>query len=265
MKSYAGLGQYVPVSSPVHRLDAASKIAVTAAFTAGLFLAGSFHGLAAFAVLVALAALLARVPVVLMLRGVRAVSFILLFTVVANALRWQPATVALVRVGPLAIDGPGLVAGLFFASRIVLLVVGSSLLTLTTSPVELASGIERVLSPLARLRVPVGELAMTLTIALRFIPTTVEEAERVVTAQRARGASFDRGGPVARARAYAPVLVPLFFNLFRRADELATAMEARCYRGTAGRTRLNARTMHAVDWTVALAGAVLLVTVGVIT
>jgi energy-coupling factor transport system permease protein len=214
---------------------------------------------------VALATLISRVPVALVLRGVRAVSFILLFTVVANALRWQPATVAVVRVGPLAVDGPGLFSGLYFACRIVLLVAGSSLLTLTTSPVELASGIERVLAPLTWLRVPVGELAMTLTIALRFIPTTVEEAERVVTAQRARGASFDRGGPIARARAYAPVLVPLFFNLFRRADELATAMEARCYRGTIGRTRLNARTMRAADWAVALAGVVLLVTVGVIT
>jgi energy-coupling factor transport system permease protein len=264
MRSYSGLGQYVPVSSPVHRLDAASKIAVTAAFTVGLFLADGFAGLAVFCLAVIAAVAVSRAPARVALRGVRAVSFILLFTVLANALRWQPATVALVRIGPLALDGGGLLLGAFFAGRIVLLVVGTSVLTLTTSPVELASGIERVLSPLGRIGLPVGELALTLTIALRFIPTTVEEAERVVTAQRARGASFDRGGPVARARAYAPVLVPLFFNLFRRADELATAMEARCYRGTAGRTRLNARKMGITDWAVAFLGAASLVALGVL-
>ncbi|HEX9093067.1 MAG TPA: energy-coupling factor transporter transmembrane component T [Coriobacteriia bacterium] len=259
MNRYVGLGQYVPLVSPVHELDAAAKIGITAAFTVGLFLVGGFGGLAGFAALLAVAIAAAKVPPAVALRGLKAVVFILVFTVGANALRWQPATVALVRVGPLAVDSAGLSAGLFFAARIVLLVVGTSLLTLTTSPVELASGIERALSPARLLRLPVGEIAMTLTIALRFIPTTVEEADRIVTAQRARGASFDRGGPLTRARAYAPVLVPLFFNLFRRADELATAMEARCYRGTVGRTRLNERRMRTSDWVaLALLGGIFL-------
>jgi energy-coupling factor transport system permease protein len=203
------------------------------------------------------------VPVRAVARGLKAVALIMVLTIVANALRWQPAD-ALVRLGPLAVDGTGLRTGVFFAVRIMLLVTGTSLLTLTTSPVQLAGGIERVLAPLKAVRVPVGDLAMTLTIALRFIPTTAEEAEGIMTAQQARGASFDAGGPIARARAYAPVLVPLFFQLFRRADALATAMEARCYRGSGGRTRLVEDRMRTADWVALLATGTLLVVVGVL-
>jgi energy-coupling factor transport system permease protein len=140
-----------------------------------------------------------------------------------------------------------------------LLVVGTSLLTLTTSPVALTDALERLMRPLERLRVPVGDVAMMLTVALRFIPTTAEEAEKVVLAQAARGARFDSGGPVRRARAYVPVLVPLFVNLFRRADELAVAMESRCYRGGRGRTRLHESRLRGVDWTVMLVGAAVMI------
>jgi energy-coupling factor transport system permease protein len=259
MMRHAALGQYVAIDSPAHRLDAAAKMGIASAFTVGLFLAHGLVGMAVFAALIAAAVAIARVPARMALRGVRAVAFILVITVLANALRWQPATVSLIRLGPLAVDAEGLREGIFFAVRIVLLVVGTSLLTLTTSPVELASGIERVLAPLRWVRVPVGDLAMTLTIALRFIPTTVEEADRIVTAQTARGARFDSGGPITRARAYLPVLVPLFFNLFRRADELATAMEARCYRGAETRTHLRESRMRAADWAaLVLCGSVLL-------
>jgi energy-coupling factor transport system permease protein len=129
--------------------------------------------------------------------------------------------------------------------------------------VELTSGLERSLAPLKALRVPVGDLAMTLTIALRFIPTTADEAEAIITAQQARGAVFDQGGPLRRARAYGPVLVPLFYQLFRRADALATAMEARCYRGSEGRTRMNPTRMRASDWTTMLACAAALVAMAV--
>jgi energy-coupling factor transport system permease protein len=259
-----GIGSYVPLDSPVHRLDAATKMGIVACFTVGLFTAGGFAGLGLIAALVAVGVIVARVPLSAVLRGVRTVSFILLLTLLANALRWQPATVALVRLGPVAVDAEGLRSGIFFAVRIVLLVVGTSLLTLTTSPVELASGIERVLAPLKLVRVPVADLAMTLTIALRFIPTTVEEADRIVTAQTARGARFDTGGPIARAKAYAPVLVPLFFNLFRRADELATAMEARCYRGAEGRTQLQDARMRAAEWVTLVAVGAALVAAGVV-
>jgi energy-coupling factor transport system permease protein len=258
------LGQYVPIDSPMHRLDPAAKLGIVAAFTVGLFMAGTFTGLGALAMAVLVGLSIASVPLPTALRGVRAVALILVLTILANALRWEPATVALVRVGPLAVDGEGLTSGMFFAVRIVLLVVGTSLLTLTTSPVELAGGIERALAPLRLLRVPVGDLAMTLTIALRFIPTTVEEADRIMTAQTARGARFDSGGPLARVRAYAPVLVPLFFNLFRRADELATAMEARCYRGSGGRTQLRESRMRTPDWTALLVVGAALLATGVI-
>lgn len=264
MRRGVGLGHYVPVDSPMHRMDPAAKLGIVAAFTIGLFSAGTFPGLAALAMAVLAGILVSAVPVRAPLRGVRAVAFILVLTILANALRWAPATVALARVGPLAVDRAGLVSGMFFAVRIVLLVVGTSLLTLTTSPVELAGGMERVLAPLRLLRVPVGDLAMTLTIALRFIPTTVEEADRIMTAQKARGARFDSGGPIARARAYAPVLVPLFFNLFRRADELATAMEARCYRGSEGRTQLRESRMRPHDWAALLVAGTVLIATGVL-
>ena len=263
MMRITGIGQYVPADSPVHCLDAAAKIGVVAAFTVALFLLHGFAGLAVLAAAVAGATAVSHVPVRAVARGLKAVAFIMVLTIVANALRWQPAD-ALVRLGPLAVDGTGLRTGVFFAVRIMLLVTGTSLLTLTTSPVQLAGGIERVLAPLKAVRVPVGDLAMTLTIALRFIPTTAEEAERIMTAQQARGASFDAGGPIVRARAYAPVLVPLFFQLFRRADALATAMEARCYRGSEGRTRLVEARMRAADWVTLLATGTLLVVVGVL-
>lgn len=247
MKRITGIGQYVAVDSPLHRLDAAAKLGLVAAYTAALFLVNDFAGLLLMAAVVALATGLAKVPPRAVTRGLRAVGLLMVFTVVANALSGTGASV-LLRLGPLAVHADGLRTGVFFAVRIVLLVTGTSLLTLTTSPIQLAGGIERGLAPLKLLRVPVGDLAMTLTIALRFIPTTAEEAERIITAQQARGASFDTGGPIARARAYTPVLVPLFFQLFRRADALATAMEARCYHGTEGRTRLKEERMGPADW-----------------
>ena len=266
MRSISGIGQYVPGASPVHRLDAAAKIGIVTAFTVALFLVSSttwsgFVGLAAMAVAVVVAVALSRVPPSAVARGLRAVALIMVLTIVFNAVRWEPA-VALVRLGPLAVEPGGLRTGLFFATRILLLVTGTSLLTLTTSPVELTSGLERSLAPLKALRVPVADLAMTLTIALRFIPTTADEAEGIITAQQARGAVFDRGGPVKRARAYFPVLVPLFYQLFRRADALATAMEARCYRGSEGRTRMNATRMGVSDWVAMLACAAVLIAAG---
>lgn len=261
MRSFTGIGQYVAVDSPLHRLDAAAKIGLAAAFTVAIFLVKGFTGLAVMAVAVVVAIAVAHVPARAAARGLRAVALLMAFTIIVNSLRWEPAA-ALLRLGPLAVDGPGLRTGVFFAVRIMLLVTGTSLLTLTTSPVQLASGIERALAPLKLVRVPVGDLAMTLTIALRFIPTTAEEAERIITAQQARGAVFDAGGPIARARAYVPVLVPLFFQLFRRADALATAMEARCYRGSEGRTRLKEERMGAGDWVAMLSIGALLVLAG---
>ncbi len=202
-----------------------------------LFSVDWYLGLALAGALAAAAVVASKVPVRIVVRGLRAVSFLLVFTLLIHALRWNPATVSLVRAGPIAVDADGLLQGLFFALRVMLLVLGTSLITLTTSPVALTDGLERLMKPLEIVRFPAGDVAMMLTIALRFIPTTAEEAEKIIVAQSARGARFDARGPITRARAYVPVLVPLFVSLFRRADELATAMESRCYRGGVGRTK----------------------------
>lgn len=250
-------GQYVPGDSPVHRVDPRVKIAVTVAFTAALFAANGWAGLGASALLVAAAVVLSRVPARLVGRGLVPVSWLLVFTVAANALRWSPAD-AVVRFGPVAVDAVGLDRGAFFAARILVLVLGTSLVTLTTSPVALTDALSLIMRPLRVLRFPADDVAMMLSIAMRFVPTTAEEAERIVVAQTARGARFDQGGPIRRARAWVPVLVPLFVRLFRRADDLAVAMESRAYTGV-GRTRLRDPRMNASDWAV-LAGAISIAT-----
>jgi energy-coupling factor transport system permease protein len=248
-------GQYVPGDSAVHRLEPRAKIGLAVIYTVMLFTSSGWGGFAVAAVFVAVAIGLSRVPVRLALRGLRAVALLLAFTLAVNALRWNPAD-ALVRLGPLAIDGHGLATGLFFVARIVLLVIGTSLLTLTTPPVALTDALARLMRPLRVVRVPVDDIATMFSIALRFIPTTAEEAEKIVVAQTARGAVFDAGGPIRRARAWVPVLVPLLVNLFRRADDLAVAMESRCYTGV-GRTRLHEPRMRPVDWVVLGAGALI--------
>jgi energy-coupling factor transport system permease protein len=249
-------GQYAPGDSAVHRMDPRAKLGVLAAYTALLFVSSSWAGLGAAAALMALAVLVSGVPLRLVARGVRPVAFILVVTVALNALQWGVAADSLLTIGPVSLSAAGLRDGLFFASRIVLLVMATSVLTLTTSPVALTDALSRLLSPLERVGFPATDVAMMLSVALRFIPTTAEEAERIIVAQTARGARFGEGGPVARSRAYIPVLVPLFVSLFRRADDLALAMDARCYRGF-GRTHLRESTMHAYDW-VALVGTGLL-------
>jgi len=245
-------GQFVPGDSVVHRLDARVKLALVIAYTVVLFSSRGFAGLGVAAVAAVGAVVAARLPWRLALRGLRPVLWLLLFTLIANSLRWQPVVTPL-RLGPIGVSGQGMLTGLFFAARIVLLVVGTSVLTLTTSPVALTDALSSVMAPLRHLRVPVDDAAMMFSIALRFVPTTAEEAEKIIVAQTARGAAFDEGGLVKRTRAWIPVLVPLFVNLFRRADDLAIAMESRCYTGV-GRTRLRELRMRTADWAVLAAG-----------
>lgn len=245
-------GQFVPVDSPVHRLDARVKIGLLVAYTLVLFATDSWWVLAGCAGLAALAVGLSSVPATLALRGIRPILWLALLTVVLNALTWRDPG-AWMSLGPLGVDAAGLARGLYFGARIVVLVLASTLLTLTTSPVALTDAFGQLMRPLGVVRFPVDDVAMMLSIALRFVPTVAEEAERIVVAQTARGARFDQGGPLRRARAWIPVLVPLFVNLFRRADDLATAMESRCYRG-AGRTRLREPRMRMADWLVLAAG-----------
>ena len=220
----------------MHALDPRAKILATAGLVLGLFLVDSIAGF--LVVAVAVAALLAAsgIPAGVFLRILRPVVFIVALTVLFQVL-FSREGATLVEWGPLEIHAGGLRLGLFLGLRILLLVSAAGLLTATTAPVALADGIEDLLSPLERLRFPAHEVAMMMTIALRFIPTLGEEAEKITKAQAARGADFSQGGPLRRALALVPVLVPLTVGTFRRADELAEAMESRGYRGGEGRTR----------------------------
>lgn len=201
-------GQYVPGTSPIHRLDARVKLGLVVAYVAVLFGTDGWWGLVAALAAAMFAVAVSGVPVRLALRGLRPVVWLLVFTLVANSLRID-ATEPVVSVGRLGIDSQGLLNGTYFALRIIALVLGTSILTLTTSPVALTDALTRIMAPLRYLRVPVDDIAMMFSIALRFIPTTAEEAEKIVVAQTARGAVFDEGGPVKRARAWVPVLVRL--------------------------------------------------------
>ncbi len=247
-------GQYVPGTSAIHRLDGRVKLGLVVAYVAVLFGSDSWWGLTAALTAALVAVLISRVPIRLALRGLRPVAWLLVFTLIANSLRLD-AEGTLVSIGRLGVDPQGLQDGCYFAVRIVALVLGTSILTLTTSPITLTDALTRIMAPLRHVRVPVDDIAMMFSISLRFIPTTAEEAEKIVVAQTARGAVFDEGGPVKRARAWVPVLVPLFVNLFRRADDLALAMESRCYTGSR-RTRLHEPVMRSADWATLLVGIV---------
>lgn len=231
-----GFGRFYPASSPLHALDPRTKLLGTVLVVAGLFFVGSLAGLALFAAAVGLLFVASRVPPRAFLGALWPVSYIVLLTFVFQALFYHRGAIVF-SSGPVEVHAGGIRMGFFLASRIVLLVLAAGLLTATTSPLALADGLEILLSPLRRVRFPVHELTMMVTIALRFIPTLQEEAERIREAQAARGAVFDEGGLLGRARSFVPILVPLTVGAFRQADELAEAMESRGYRGGAGRTR----------------------------
>ncbi len=236
---YVTIGQYIPRESLVHRLDPRTKIAAVTLFMVAIFVVRDFSGYGLLTLFLLGVILLSRIPVSYVLRGFRPILFLLLVTVILNTFfsGSQDGTVVF-RIWRLVATREGIMRALFIAYRLITLVAVTSLLTFTTSPVELTDGIERTLRPFRRIGVPAHELAMMMTIALRFIPTLLEETEKIMKAQMARGAEFDRGGALRRARALVPVLVPLFVSAFRRAEELALAMEARCYRGGEKRTRM---------------------------
>jgi len=206
-------------------------------FITVLFFVNNFAGYGVAALFVLFVVKLAKVPVLFLLRGLRALLFIMVFMVVFN-LFMTPGENVLFAVGILRVTTEGLVMAAQMALRLILLIAGSSILTLTTSPIHLTDGIEALLKPLKPLKVPAHDIAMMMTIALRFIPTLAEEMDKIMKAQKARGAELDTGGILKRAKSLLPVLVPLFVSAFKRADELATAMEARCYRGDVDRTRM---------------------------
>ena len=254
------LGQYYPVNSPVHALDPRAKILLTGAFITAIFLVGGMAGYVPVVLFILLAARLAHLPLPMLVRGLKPLRVILIFTLVFN-LFFTPGATVLLKIGFIVLTTEGVLTALRFALRLVFLVLGTSILTLTTSPVALTDGLERLMSPLRVIRFPAHELAMMMTIALRFIPTLMEEADKIMKAQMARGADFESGNLLARAKAMVPLLVPLFVSAFRRAGELAMAMEARCYHGGEGRTRLRILKLTRADLYAALIMAVLILLV----
>ena len=230
------LGQYFPGDSPIHRLDPRAKLIAMICYIVALFLGQWFVTYAVLFLALAAAVKVSTVKPKALLRGLKPVVFILVFTAVLNIF-YTPGE-ALASFWIFTITREGIVHAFFMVVRIIMLITCTFLLTYTTSPLALTDGLESLLGPLKKLRVPVHELAMMMSIALRFIPTLIEETDKIMSAQRARGADFDSGNLVQRAKALIPLLVPLFISAFRRADELATAMECRCYHGDEGRTRM---------------------------
>jgi len=235
------IGQYLPRPSLLHRLDPRTKILAATWLLVVLFFVPSFPGQGLFALGLLGLFVVGQIPLGYAWRGLRPIVLLVVLTVFLNiffAGGGADGGRELFRLGPLVATTKGLLMGLFVGVRLVLLVAATSLLTLTTSPVEFTDGLERLLRPLRRIGVPAHELAMMMTIALRFIPTLLDETEKIMKAQMARGADFGRGNVLQRARAFIPVLVPLLVSAFRRSEELALAMEARCYHGGEGRTRM---------------------------
>ena len=252
------LGQYYPVDSAVHRLDPRCKILSALIYIVAVFLARTAVGYALLLGFLLLAAHLARVPFRMLLKGLKPLRFILILTFLLN-LFFTPGEHVLLSVWRIQVTREALLQAVYFSLRLAFLVVGTSLLTLTTSPVSLSDGLEILLSPLKKLHFPAHELAMMMTIALRFIPTLLEEADKIMKAQMARGADFESGNLLARAKAMVPLLVPLFVSAFRRAGDLAMAMESRCYHGDEGRTRLRVLRFARPDYLTLLLMALLIV------
>ena len=237
------LGQFFPGTSIVHRLDPRCKLLMTVVYIAALFTAESYVSYATMLVVTGVCIALSRIPLKVILRGLKPLWIIIALTAVLNMF-FTPGR-ELVSFWKITITYEGLVRAVFMVLRITMLIAGTFLLTYTTSPIALTDAIERLLSPLKKLHVPVHTFAMMMTISLRFIPTLLEETDKIMTAQKARGASFSEGNLVQRAKALVPILVPLLVSSFHRAEELATAMECRCYRGEAGRTKM--RQLHAAS------------------
>ena len=250
------LGQYFPGNTVAHKLDPRTKILLVVLYIVALFTAKEILAYAIMAACLAICVRISKVGLKQLVRGLKPVLFIILFTGILN-LFFTPGDRYLIEWGFLRISDTGLQNAVFMVLRIMLLIMGTFLMTYTTSPISLTDGLERLLNGLKKLHVPVHELAMMMSIALRFIPTLIEETDKIMSAQKARGADFESGNLIQKAKALIPILVPLFISSFRRADELATAMECRCYHGGEGRTKLHVLKYERRDY-VALSIAVLI-------
>ncbi len=231
------IGQYFPGDTVIHKLDPRIKILISIIYLVSLFFIDSFFPYIFVLAFIMLTVKLSKVPFKFILKGLKPLRFIMIITFVINVFMTKGTVIF--ELGPLTVTEEGLSTAVFMILRLAFLVTGTSILTLTTSPISLTDGIESLLSPFKKIGLPAHELAMMMTIALRFIPTLLEETDKIIKAQKARGADFESGNILKRAQNLVPLLVPLFINSLRRADDLATAMEARCYRGGDNRTRLN--------------------------
>ena len=233
------LGQYYAVDSPIHRLDPRIKIVLAIFYIVIVFLCSNVLSMALLLISALALVLLSRIPIKIVLKSIKPILFIIAFTAIINIFWTTGANDPLVEWGFITIYKEGLINAVFLIIRITILIIGTSiLLTYTTSPISLTDGLEALLSPLKKIGLPVHTFAMMMSIALRFIPTLVEETEKIMNAQKSRGADFTSGSLAQRAKALIPLLVPLFVSSFKRAEELATAMECRCYRGDKNRTKL---------------------------
>ena len=240
------LGQFYPTDSAVHRLDPRTKIIATVLLLAFTFVCKTFVGVCISALFVLFIGFLAKIPVKKTLGTLKAVAFLLVFTFILNVFFFKDGEV-LFALGFLTVTKGGLIRALYMALRLMILIVGAGMLTFTTSPIQLTDGLESLFSPLKRIGFPAHEIAMMMSIALRFIPILTEEADKIMKAQSARGAQFDEGSLFKRARTIVALLIPLLASAFHRAIELAMAMEARCYHGGEGRTRLKVLKMALRD------------------
>ena len=256
------LGQYFPGNTVAHRLDPRTKILLVTLYIIALFSAKGLLGYMVMAATLAVCVKISKVGFKSLVRGLKPLVVIIAFTGILNIF-FTPAESYLLECGILRISEKGIQNALFMVVRIMLLVMGTFLMTYTTSPIRLTDGLESLLGPLKRLRVPVHELAMMMAIALRFIPTLIEETDKIMSAQKARGADFESGNIFQKAKALVPILVPLFISAFRRADELATAMECRCYHGGEGRTKLHVLKYQRRDY-IALTGGVVILALVVV-
>ena len=251
------LGQFFPGSSIVHRLDPRTKLIALSVYIIALFSAGSWVSYGVMLAFLVTCIAISGIPVKAFVHGMKPLVLILIFTGILNLFFTTGETV-LVQVWKIAITLEGVMRAVFMVGRILMLISGTFLLTYTTSPISLTDGLESLLSPLKKLHMPVHELSMMMCIALRFIPTLIEETDKIICAQKARGADFETGRIMQRVKALVPILVPLFISAFRRADELATAMECRCYHGGDGRTKMKLLRLKRFDYGAFLLMAVLL-------
>ena len=243
------LGQYYAVDSPIHRLDPRVKIVVAILYIVIVFLCSNVLSMALLLLSALAIVLLSRIPIKIVLKSIKPIIFIIAFTGIINIFWTTGEGVPLIDIGFVTVYKEGVINAVFLTVRIVMLIIGSSiLLTYTTTPIALTDGIERLLSPLKKIGLPVHDFAMIMTIALRFIPTLMEEADKIMSAQKARGADFSNGSLIQRAKALIPILIPLFSSSIRHALDLATAMECRCYKGGIGRTRMKILKCKANDF-----------------